>query len=156
MKFATREDIAAPIETVFASVSDFEGFERAALRRGTEIVRMDARETPGEGMRWKTQFNFRNRARTADITLTEYDPPNGLTFFALIGGIEADVRVDLLALSRQRTRMALSFELKPTTIPARLMLQSVKLARGNLTKRLQKRVADFAAGIETRNNPQKV
>lgn len=153
MKFATREDIAAPIEKVFAAVSDFDGFERAALRRGAEVSRTDAMATPGAGMQWKAHFEFRNRARQADLTLRDFDPPNGIGLFALVGGIEAEMRIDLLPLSRQRTRMDLSIELKPTTIPARLMLQSVKLARGNLSKRLAKRVADFADTIEARHNP---
>ncbi len=34
MKFSTRKDIDAPIDHVFASVSDFQVYERAAMRRG--------------------------------------------------------------------------------------------------------------------------
>ena len=35
MKLSTREDIAASIDAVFAELTDFDGFERAALRRGS-------------------------------------------------------------------------------------------------------------------------
>ena len=41
MKFSTREDIEAPVDHVFAEVSDFAGFERRALRHGADITRLD-------------------------------------------------------------------------------------------------------------------
>lgn len=150
MKFTTREDIAADINYVFASVSDFDGLERAALRRGAEVMRTDTLSAPGEGMSWKAIFAFRNRERTADMKLTHYDAPNALTLFSKISGIDAEVRVDLLALSPQRTRLSLDVELKPKSIPARLMLQSVKLARNNMVKKFRRRVADYAQNIEDR------
>lgn len=150
MKLKTREDIAADIEYVFASVSDFDGLERAALRRGADVVRTDTLSAPGVGMSWTARFPFRNREREADMKLTAYDPPNGLVLFSKISGIEAEVRVDLVALSPQRTRLNLELELKPRSIPARLLLQSMKLARTNLVRKFHRRVADYAQSIEDR------
>ncbi len=150
MKFTTREDIAADIEYVFASVSDFDGLERAALRRGAEVVRTDTLSAPGKGMTWKASFLFRNRDRDADLELTDYDAPHGLTLFSKVSGFEAEVKVDLVALSPQRTRMNLDVDLKPKSIPARLMLQSMKLARSNMVKKFRRRVADYAQSIEDR------
>ncbi|MDA5092576.1 SRPBCC family protein [Aliiroseovarius sp. KMU-50] len=150
MKFSTREDIAANIEYVFAAVSDFDGMERAALRRGAEVVRTDALAAPGRGMTWQARFPYRNRDRDADLELIKYDAPHGLTLFSKVSGIEAQVRVDLMSLSPHRTRMNLDVELKPKSIPARLLLQSMKLARANMVKRFRHRVADYAQTIEDR------
>lgn len=56
MKFSTREDIDLPIDQVFAQVSDLDQFERAALRRGVKIRRMDDSAQPKVGMAWEMDF----------------------------------------------------------------------------------------------------
>lgn len=56
--------------------------------------------------------------------------------------------VDLVALSRTRTRLFVSMELRPTTLSARLLLQSLRLAKGRLTGRLKTRMAEFGQRIE--------
>lgn len=148
MKFSTREDIGADLETVFAAISDFDNFERAALRRGAEVTRLDSLPVPGRGMSWDAKFSFRKRERSAQMEITEYDPPNGLILASKVSGINTLVVVELVALSRNRTRMNLSIDLTPKTIPARLLLQSMKLARSGMNKRLEKRIAAFAEQIE--------
>ena len=150
MKLATREDIEAPIEAVFEQLSDFDGFERAALRRGADVVRVDSLALPGPGMAWKAAFDFRGRERQAEIKLTSYDTPNSMAFLVLSSGFDIDTTVELVAMSRSRTRMNLAVSAKPNTIPARLMLQSLKLARTNMVKRFRRRVGDFAADLEER------
>jgi hypothetical protein len=150
MKLATREDIEAPIETVFEKLADFDGFERAALRRGADVVRLDSLTVPGPGMAWKAGFDFRGRERRAELKLTGFEAPNGMTFLVHSSGLDVDLVVELVAMSRSRTRMNVAFDATPNTIPARLMLQSLKLARANVVKRFRHRVGDFAADIEER------
>jgi carbon monoxide dehydrogenase subunit G len=152
MKLSTHEDIAAPIDAVFAELTDFDGFERAALRRGAEVVRTDGKGSVGVGMTWRAQFPFRNRERVADLKLVEFDRPNGMKVHSRVSGVEAEIVVDLVALSRSHTRMAMSVDMRPKSIPARLMIQSMKLAKTNLTRRFQKRVSDYAAMIEDRHS----
>ena len=150
MKLATREDIDAPIEAVFRELSDFDSFERAILRRGAEVQRTDALRVPGPGMTWKTSFNFRGRQRDANIALDEYTPPDRLRASVRSSGFETDLLIDLVAMSKTRTRMNFAIDARPKSVPARLMIQSFKLARHAMLKRFRRRIADFATDLEAR------
>jgi len=148
MKFTTREDIEVPIEHAFSAVTDFDGFERQALRRGAEVTRKDAMGKPGVGSEWNLKFPFRGKRREVNARITKFDSPNGFTADSRSGGLDAVVLLDLLALSPQRTRMQFSIELKPQSLSARLLVQSLKFARSNLNKRFAGRVWSFAQTIE--------
>ncbi|HGG05428.1 MAG TPA: SRPBCC family protein [Aliiroseovarius sp.] len=150
MQFSAREDVEAPIDAVFRAITDFEGFERAMLRRGAEIARTDSLPAPGQGMSWQVQFDFRNRRRSAEVILSELDIPNRMVLLAKSGGVDADFKVDLVPLSRSRTRMDIVSELTPTGLSARLFLQPLKLARSKMSNRFRKRVAKFAVSVEDR------
>jgi hypothetical protein len=63
-------------------------------------------------------------------------------------GIDGAGQIELVALSRDRTRISVEFELKPTNLSARLLVQSLKLAKVSLTKRYKLRVAEYAKSIE--------
>lgn len=150
MKLKTSEDIEATMEQVFEAISDFDGMERAALRRGADVKRTDDMTSDGVGMAWHATFPYRNRSRSAEMEITAFNPPNQLTMFSKVSGMDATVDVDLMSLSRSRTRMTLSIDMRPKTISARLLVQSMKIARSTMVRRFRKRVADYAQMIEER------
>ena len=141
MEFTSRDDIDVPIDQAFEMLTDFEQFERAALRRGAEVTRLDDLARPGVGARWQASFSFRGKPREMTIAITEYDRPNEIRLAAAVAGIDSEIRLELVALSRTRTRLNIWSGLKANTLSARLLLQSLKLARSTLTQRLDKRVA---------------
>ena len=148
MNFSAKQDIEAPIAHVFAAVSDFDGFTRQALRRGADVTRLDALEGPCAGMAWKAIFSFRGKERTMRIELLDVDVPNSLTAKSSTKGLEVVLVLQLVAMSKERTRMSIDLELVPQTLAARLLVQSLKLARGNVSKRLKKRLGVFAQTTE--------
>lgn len=150
MQFSAREDISAPIEHVFVAVSDFDGFERQILRRGAEIQRKDPSGGAGIGSEWKAKFEFRGKERKVTARITEFDAPNGYKSSGKTGGLEGDFGVELVSLSPNRTRMTVSLDLTAKTLAGRLLVQSLKFAKGNLSKRFSKRVFGFAQGIEAK------
>ena len=141
----------APIDTVFAAVSDFGKFERAALRRGADVARVDNLTAPGTGMTWHTRFKYRGKARGVTSELIEYDLPERMSVDSQTGGLSGKLSVQLIALSPRRTRMMLQLDLKPKTLSARLFLQTLRLAKTTLNRRFKRGVAEFAREIEARH-----
>lgn len=150
MHFSSRTDIEAPIEFVYASLADLEGWERAAMRRGAEVNRTDKLRAPGVGMGWHVVFRFRGKERAVDIRLTGQEPGAKLAFAGKGRMLEGDLSVDLLSLSPKRTRMVLHTDVRPLTLAARLFLQSLRLAKGRVQSKLNKRMEQLSTDLETR------
>lgn len=153
MKFTTKEDIDCPIAHVFAQAADFTGFERQALRRGADVRKTDQNVQHGLGSSWDVIFKFRGKDRHLKALITGWEPPHGYIVTSLTNGIEGTLQVELVPLSRNRTRLSVSIELKPQTLGARIMVQSLKLARTTLQRRFALRVSDYASDIVERYRP---
>ena len=150
MIFETREDFNAPIDRVFPQISDFDGFERSALRRGAEIKRLDNLRQPGPGMKWDMKFLLRGKRREFQMEMVSFDPPNGMRFHTKTTGVNGVMHIDLIALSRTSTRLNIKLELQATNLTGRLLLQSLKLARSNIASRVNAKLYEFARGTEKR------
>lgn len=151
MRFSTKEDVEAPIDFVFDAVSDFQSFERAALRRGAEVQRVDTLHSSGLGLTWEAQFKFRGRKREIRIEVTQFERPNSLGCVFETQLLSGTLDVDLVALSRNRTRLSVDGTFSPRNLTARLLVQSLKLARSGLEKKFRFRVAHFAKELEERH-----
>lgn len=150
MELSAREDIEAPLDQVFAALTDFDAIERQVLRRGIEIRRTTDAGAALTGMAWSGAFTFRGKQRQVAIELTECNAPEHLLFNTISGGLEGHSNVELVALSRGRTRINVVTTLAPKTLSARLLVQSLKLARGNIEKKFRNRMGLMAKELETR------
>lgn len=150
MEFSAKEDIEAPIERVFAVITDFDSVERQALRRGIKVSRVKDVADGGAGTEWSAGFKFRGKDMTADIRLAEMTEPELVVFKARAGGLDTGMVIDLTALSPRRTRMTVTAPMQPKTLSARLLVQSLKLAKGRVTRKFSVRVAQYAKSIEDR------
>ena len=150
MKFSTNTDIEAPIEAVFDMFCDFESFERSAMRRGAEVQRMDAKIEPGVGMRWRAAFELRGKPRQIELEMVTFDPPNEIRLAGNSPSMKSETCFDLIALSRNRTRVHEALEVKPLTLSSRLLVQSLKLAKNSLSRKFKLRVSEYAKGMEDR------
>lgn len=148
MKFSTKEDIEAPIEDAFALFSDFDQFERSALRRGADVKRTDSNLRKGVGMTWAAAFKFRSKNRKLDAEIVSFDPCEGYEVEVQSSDLCAYGMLELMALSKSRTRATLSIELKPKSLSGRLMLQTMRLGKSRLDRRFRIKAADFVRIIE--------
>ncbi|MAM25548.1 MAG: hypothetical protein CML55_09260 [Rhodobacteraceae bacterium] len=150
MKFSTKEDIEAPIDAVFDMLCDFESFERAAMRRGAEVQRLDQLAKPAVRMKWQAVFEMRGKRREVEIEMVTFDRPTEMVFESRSSGLLGEMSFELVPLSRKRTRVMVTLEVKPLNLSSRLMIQSMKLAKSSLTAKYKLRVAEYANGMEER------
>lgn len=151
MRLNAKEDIEAPIDFVYAALSDFEGWERMAMRRGTEVERTDTYRTERPGMGWNVKFPYRGKSRVVDIKLLEIEANQNLTFMGTSAPAEGRVTIDLAEMGPRRTRVIIIAEIKPRTIAARVFIQSLRLAKAQIRRKFEIRVAQVAAEIEDRH-----
>tara|TARA_R110000850_G_scaffold30219_1_gene83259 strand:- start:3014 stop:3478 length:465 start_codon:yes stop_codon:yes gene_type:complete len=151
MKFSTKEDVEAPIDAVFEMLCDFETFERAAMRRGAEVQRTDSKPVPGVGVGWRSAFNMRGKRRQVEIELITFEKPSEMEFECTSQGLLTLMSIELVALSKNRTRIMMTLDIKPLNLSARLLVQSLKLAKSSLTKKYKLRIAEFAKTLEERH-----
>ena len=147
MKLSAREDIDAPAEKVFLAVTDFENFERLLLRRGADVERLIDKTPAAVGMKWAITGSFRGKRRRAEVEIAELNSPRSMVCDSKVGGVDGTVEVELTELSPRKTRLIVKLDLKPTTLSARLLVQSLKFAKASLKKRFQRRLSDFAGTI---------
>lgn len=154
MKVASRHDIEAPPAFVFDTLIDFDSWERSAMRRGAEVTRTDKLTTIGVGLSWLVRFRFRGKDRKLAVKLTSLDSPVRLSF-AITGGLfDATSIIDLMELGAKRTRLVVVSEAKPKSLAARLILQSLRLARARVQRRVDGRIGAITQEIEHRYRQQ--
>ncbi|MFD2738210.1 SRPBCC family protein [Sulfitobacter aestuarii] len=151
MKFSTKEDINAPIEAVFDMLCDFENFERAAIRRGAEVQRVDQLPKPATGITWRAAFDLRGKRREMQLEMVAFDRPQEMVLESTSPGLMGVMAIELMPLSRNRTRVAIVLDIKPLNLSARLLVQSMKLAKTSLTRKFKLRIADYAKTLEERH-----
>ena len=151
MKLTTRKDIEAPLDAVWEALSDFDHWERAAMRRGVEVHRAEP-EVPGAPppLSWTTLLVWRERQRRVDLKVVEQVPGQRLVVNGGGDTVEGRMEAELLEMGPHRTRILVSLTLSPLSLAARLFLQSARLVRGKLEERLDLRVAGFAEVVEAR------
>ena len=150
MKLTAKQDIDAPVAFVYKVLTDFDGWERSAMRRGAEVNRSDKLRQPGPGMTWIAKFFYRGKDRAVSVRVDAMDAPVHLAMAAFSPVVEGQCKLDLLEMAARRTRLHLDLDIKPKSFGARLYFQSLKLAKGRVERSLQKRTAGLAAEIEDR------
>jgi hypothetical protein len=94
---------------------------------------------------WDLAFDWRGQRRELRLVLVQFDRPERL---ALTGqSTPFDLRIDLsvVSLALQRSRLIFEIEVKPRNMRARLALQTAKLGKAQIDRKIAKKVEDFVA-----------
>lgn len=150
MRLSTKQDVDAPLAQVWAIVADFDGWERAALRRGADVSRDDSHRQASVGTEWRLGFLYRSKPRKMQLQLTRLEQPHHIGLHFHSAALEGEVHIELIEMAARRTRLHVVTELKPLNLGARLYLQSLRFARNRVERKYHDRIAAFAHEIEQR------
>ena len=148
MKFSTEQIVAAPRDALFSALTDFSRFERDAIKSGAEVHRTDTLTRPGEGMGWRARFDARGRTRELIAELDRMRIPGELIFAGKMSGMEGELAFTLTPIGPEKTRLEAELTLQARSITAKVLLQSLKLARGSVAQGFRQRVKAFCRRSE--------
>jgi hypothetical protein len=151
MKLTAKYDMEAPAAFVFGQLIDFDGWERAAMRRGADVMRTDKLAQIGPGASWGANFRYRGKPREVTIRLDTLTPISTLGLTGISKLADGVMVVEVLNLGASRTRLDVRLEIKPKTIAARIYVQSLRLARARVERSFAQRIAQLAAEIDDRH-----
>jgi hypothetical protein len=150
MKLSTRKDIEAPAAYAFEILADAGYWERAALRRGAEVRRLDTAPVPGPGSRWEVGFVYRGRPLRVVMQVVALEPPHRMEFAGTGDMVQGRLTLDLVEMGPRRCRAVVGVEITPQTLTARLFLQTLKLARRRVEERFDLRIGQMAEMVQDR------
>ncbi|MDD9718346.1 SRPBCC family protein [Dinoroseobacter sp. PD6] len=150
MQFRASEVVTGPIDLVFAGLSDMAHYERDALARGVQVERLDNLPRPAPGMQWRVPFRAKGRDRVAEFALVKLAAPTGMRFEGRVQGLFFESDFDCRVLDPDATEVTITTKLRAKSISAKVILQSMKLARASLAKQYRKRVRKSLRELEDR------
>ena len=153
MRFSARTDIEAPVEHVFAYLTDYAAHEASAARRGARVERVERQRAPATHPAWKVEFPYNGRERELALEVNTHTPGEQLVMDARYQGLDLHLDFELVSLARVRTRLIVKVDLTPRSLKARLVIQSLRIAKNTIQKRFEKRLAVLAGDIEAAYRP---
>jgi hypothetical protein len=137
MKFKVSEDVDAPLDMVWGHFTDFTGFETEARGRGAVLHRVGQWTQAAQGAEWRGEVKVRGKIRPVSAKIMQLVPQELCVIDSRIGGMQCHHEMLFVQLSQKVTRVAFVLDLSADTLTARLLLQTLKLARGRVLQRLQ-------------------
>lgn len=155
MEFTSTSQINAARDFVFSQLTDYPQLEAFIVDAGGDITRVDTLGEIGAGMAWHVDGEIRGRQRQIDIVLEEFTDQEHLSYLCDSGSIDTRVTLNARQIAPEKTELTIRIAPVAKNLSARLILQSIKLARRTISKRIDKRMKSFAHLIETRYQNQK-
>jgi hypothetical protein len=148
LKFRVSDDVEAPIDWVWEGFTDFAAIEADIRARDAELSRVGDWKEAALGVAWRGSVPVRGKVRTIEARIA------GFIARGATSGRKPDRRHELhyevvfAPLSAEVTRVSVTLELKASTLSARLLLQTLKIARRKVIQRLEGAVVRQGQAVE--------
>jgi hypothetical protein len=150
MKLTAKTDLEVPAAFVFASLVDHASWEREAVRNGAEVERPEGTPATGLGAAWRIRGHFRGKARKALLKITDLAENRHVVLSIDSPSIEGSARFEIMVLSPRRSRLRVDVDIKPKTLAARLFINTMRLAKGRVQAKFEKRLGQMGTRIKDR------
>jgi len=139
------EPVDAPAPAVFAQVSDFDDLARMLRGRGARVERLS---DGAEGMpAWRVRIAYRGVERDLRVDLVEQSAPERLRAVIASQEFSGAIDVTLAPAGPEASRLTVTGQATGKTLPARFLLQSLRLGQRRIATNLQGRLHRYGARV---------
>lgn len=115
------------------------------IRRGVAVSRADDMQDGTRG--WNLAFDWRGQRRALRLVLVQFDRPEKIALKGESSSFELRLDMSVVALARNRSRLIFELDVKPRNMRARLVLQTAKLGKAQIDRKLEAKVAGFVDDV---------
>ena len=140
--------INVPQRFAFERATDFALFEEKGFGKLDPFERRSDIIAPEIGARWRTAAEFQGRPRRFSIQLLEMDPSEWLVLGNKSEKYDVEARFRFTETGDAQTTFSFHLVAKARSITAKLILQTIQLARGRIEKSMQADFEEMAKKME--------
>ncbi|MDK3016370.1 SRPBCC family protein [Pseudodonghicola flavimaris] len=143
MKFAGKEIINAPIDTVWTVLIDKSNLESWANDHGLPLTRAEGEDAIGVGTSWTGTFSVSLLSGKVVIKAVESDVPNRLAFETKIAGITAATKIVLKQKTENSTVIRAVTTLAASSPKGHLAMAGIRLKKNSAEAHYKTHIKDF-------------
>lgn len=143
LTLTVRNEISLPIRAAQAQLTNVNFYQHRAAEAGIVVLPVGPADTPLEQQIWQVDGLIRGRNRSFTLEVAEHRAPVLLSLLARQESMEVRSDLQLFEAGPRLTRATFSLSLRPKSFAAKLLVQSLRLSRPRLTRRLNKRFGQF-------------
>jgi len=140
MELTYQRIINVPPSYAFACATDFGRFETEGFGNLAPFEPRNDIRAPEIGARWRTAAEFQGRPRRFSLQLLELVEPNRLVMGNKSEKYDVEAQMTFNDAGDGTTAFSFTLKAKARSITAKLILQTIQLARGRIVSSMQ---ADF-------------
>ena len=140
MELTYQRIINVPPAYAFARATDFERFEAEGFGNLAPFEPRNDIRAPELGARWRTAAEFQGRPRRFSLELIEMSGPERLVLGNKSDKYDVEAKMAFQDAPDGATAFSFTLTAMARSITAKLILQTIQLAKGRITKSMQ---ADF-------------
>lgn len=148
MELSYQSIINVPQAFAYARATDFERFEAEGFGNLAMFEPRSEIRAPEIGARWRTAAEFQGRPRRFSLELFELIEPSKLVLGNKSEKYDIEAHFDFIENGPEATEFQFKLDAKANSITAKLILQTIQLARNRIEKSMNEDFVNMAQKME--------